>query len=108
MLIFMLAVMTLLWAVNPIVAKVALREFPVLTLTQLRVVLAAAILWPVFWLQMAPGELARLKEEWKTLLVLSFFGVGVNQLFFVGGMKNTSVAHASIIMSMTPVYVLIV
>ncbi len=100
--------MTLIWSGNFIIGKIALREFPALSLTTLRVVLSALILWPVFLARMPPGEGARLWQERKRLLWLAVFGVTLNQFFFVTGLKNTSVAHASIVVSLTPVMVLIV
>ena len=68
--------MTILWAVNVIVAKVALREFPVFTLTELRMALSSALLLPLFFRQPWREDLERLRREWKTLLLMSLFGRG--------------------------------
>lgn len=100
--------MTLIWSGNFIIGKIALREFPALSLTTLRVVLSAVILWPLFLARMTEGEASRLWQERKKLFWLAVFGVTLNQFFFVTGLKNTSAAHASIIISLTPVLVLIV
>lgn len=100
--------MVVIWSGNFIIGKIALREFPALSLTTLRVVLSALILWPVFLARMPEGEWARLWQERKRLLWLAVFGVTLNQFFFVSGLKHTSVAHASIVVSLTPVMVLIV
>ena len=107
-LIALITVMVLVWSGNFVIAKVALREFPVLTLSGLRVALSAAILWPVFLLAAPPEEISRLRRDWKKLLVLSLFGVTFNQLFFIAGLKNTSVGHSSLIISLSPVFVLLV
>jgi len=104
----MLGLMTLIWSVNFVIGKIALREFPPLSLTTLRVILSALLLWPVFFLTAAPGEGARMWAEKKKLVWLAFFGVTLNQGFFVTGLKYTNASHASIIVSLTPVFVLIV
>jgi drug/metabolite transporter (DMT)-like permease len=41
------------------------------------------------------------------LLFLALLGVALNQVFFVLGMARTSVAHAAVIIAMTPVWVLL-
>jgi len=51
------------------------------------------------------GEWTR--EELPALFLLGVAGVGLNQLFFVTGLARTSVAHASLLMGMTPVLVLV-
>ncbi len=103
----MVSVMVLIWSANFIIGKVALREFPVLTATGLRALLAAAILWPIFLASAPREERARLRRDWKTMLVLSVFGVTLNQLLFLAGLKNTSVPHSALIISLSPVFVLI-
>lgn len=100
--------MVLLWAANFVIGKIALREFPALTLAGLRVALSAVILWPLFLISAPGDESARLRQDWKTMLLLGLFGVTFNQAFFIAGLKNTSVAHSSLIISLTPVFVLII
>ncbi len=104
----MLSVMVSLWCGNFVVAKVALREVPVLGLTALRVTLGALILWPIFLLVRPPGEIERLRRDWKVILALGFFGVTLNQFFFLAGLKNTSAAHSSLLISLSPVFVLLI
>ena len=48
-----------------------------------------------------------LRREWKVLGLLALFGIVFNQFFFVAGLKHTSVAHASLIVCLNPVFVLI-
>lgn len=100
--------MTVLWAVNVIAAKVALREFSVFTLTELRMSLSSVLLLPFFFRQPWQEELKLLRENFRTLLLLGLSGVAFNQILFVAAVKNTTVAHAAIIVAMTPVFVLIV
>ncbi len=104
----MLSVMVGVWCGNFVIAKVALREIPVLGLTALRVALGALILWPIFFLVRPPGEIERLRRDWKNILALSLFGVTFNQFFFLAGLKNTSAAHSSLLISLSPVFVLLI
>jgi drug/metabolite transporter (DMT)-like permease len=104
----LLGAMVLLWAVNFVIGKVALREFPVFTAAFLRLVISAVLLWPIVLLSGARADLPDLRRAWRKLAWLSFFGVLCNQLFFIAGLKYTSVAHSSIIVALTPVFTLLV
>lgn len=104
----LLSCMVMLWSGNFIVGKLALREFPPLLLSGLRVALAGAFIFPVYWWQ---GR--RAPERWSRgdlpmLIGLGLFGVALNQLFFVLGLSRTSVAHSAIIISVTPILVLLI
>lgn len=46
------------------------------------------------------------RREWGLILVISLFGVMINQLFFVWGLKYTSPASSSILYACTPMLVL--
>lgn len=104
----LIALMVLLWSANFIIGKVAVREFPVLTLSGLRVMLAAAILLAFFTARNGLGGFAALRREWKLMALLGLFGVVFNQVFFIAGLKYTSVAHSSLIISLSPVFVLVI
>ncbi len=95
--------MTLLWSVNYVVAKIALRHFPALLFTPMRTVLAAALLM-VVWRQ-SGGE--RVDGDWKRVGLLGLIGISGNQIAFLVGLARTSVAHAALIVAMTPVLVLL-
>lgn len=97
--------MTVLWAANFIVAKYALRDFPPLLASGLRTIIAAIILLPIYI-----ARAKRNKPEWSRrliwkLIILGLLGVGLNQVLFVFGMARTSVAHAALIIGLTPVTV---
>ena len=103
----MISVMVFFWSGNYIVGKIALREIPPLLLAGLRISLAGSLMVPVYW-----WEHRNKKESWDRgdvplLIGLGVFGVALNQLFFVLGLNRTSVAHASIIIGLTPVIVLL-
>ncbi len=105
----LIGLMVIFWAMNFLIGKVALREFPGVLLSGLRVSLAALLILPVYFgarRKAAGGEWTR--GELPALLVLGLVGVGLNQLCFVTGLGATSVAHASLIMGMTPVIVLVI
>jgi drug/metabolite transporter (DMT)-like permease len=103
----MISVMVFFWSGNYIVGKIALREIPPLLLAGLRISLAGGMMVPVYW-----WEHRCKKESWDRgdvplLIGLGVFGVALNQVFFVLGLNRTSVAHASIIIGLTPVIVLV-
>ncbi len=102
--------MTFLWSINYVVAKIALRSFPALLLAPIRTWMAAALLIPIFWWWQRDAEVAHTPWNAREIGLLSglgVFGVAANQLFFALGMARTSVAHASLIVATSPVQVLI-
>ncbi len=105
----LIGLMTLLWAINFIVAKFAVRELPAVMTAGLRTVLAGALIWPIyFWERRAKGGSTWTKADLPMLVYLGLFGVVLNQLFFVIGISRTSVAHAAIMIGMTPILVLVI
>ncbi len=105
--IVLLTVMTLLWAGNFIVGKIALREFSISLLIWLRLILSTGLFWVIFAISSGREELGRLGREWRALLWVGLTWVVLNQLFYAAGIKYTSAAHASVISALSPVWVLI-
>ncbi|MCS6952595.1 MAG: DMT family transporter [Bryobacterales bacterium] len=105
----LILLMVLFWTANFLIGKVALREFPILLLAGMRTALAAVLLLPVYvWSRRAAARAVRIEgPDRRRLLLLGVFGVTLNQLFFVGGLALTSAAHASVLMSLTPILVLV-
>jgi drug/metabolite transporter (DMT)-like permease len=111
-----IALLIVVWAVNFIAGKIGLRFIPVLTLAAFRVVLAGAVMLPMYALcsrlpAFAEASNARRRgftgrDLW-TFLYLGFFGVTVNQMCFTVGLRFTSVSHASLIVGMGPIYTLV-
>jgi drug/metabolite transporter (DMT)-like permease len=99
--------MVLIWACNFIIGKVAVQEFSASLLGGLRIQVAAVMLLVIFALARGVRGLSGLRGNWKLMSVLGLFGVAGNQGFFVLGLKHTSVAHSSLIISVGPVFVLI-
>jgi len=105
----------LLWALNFIAAKIGLRHLTPLTMASFRVVIAGAVMVPLYLVcrhlpAFAEAAQARRagftgKDLW-TFVYLGFFGVIVNQLCFTIGLYYTSVGHAAVIVGMGPIYTL--
>ncbi len=111
-----IALLIVVWAVNFIAGKIALRSLPALALASFRVVLAGIVMIPAYLFcsrlpAFAEAAHARrrgftLRDMW-TFLYLGFFGVTVNQMCFTIGLHYTSVSHASVVVGMGPIYTLV-
>ena len=104
-----------IWAINFITAKVGVRYLPALTLASFRVVLAALVMVPAYFVAArwpAFSEAAKARQRgfsWRdawAFAYLGFFGVVVNQIGFTVGLRYTSVSHAAVIVGMGPIYAL--
>ncbi len=102
-----IGVMTTLWSFNYIVAKFVLREFPPLLASGIRTALAGLLMLPVYAFYRSRGEAGWQRSDVQKLLGLGIMGVALNQVLFVAGISLTSVAHAAIMISLTPVLVLV-
>ena len=105
--------MVTFWSGNYIVGKIALRELPPLLLAGLRIGFAGALILPCWAWERGhasstgprpPGSSPR---DVLHLLLLGVFGVTLNQVFFIVGLSRTSVAHAAILIGLTPIQVLV-
>lgn len=95
--------MTLVWGVNYVAVKIGMRYFPPLLFGALRIELVALSLLPV-WLMRGP------RLDRATLLRVALpglAGMGLNQMTFLYGIKNTSVAHAAFLFMTMPMQVLV-
>lgn len=104
---FLLAWMVIFWALNYIVGKVALREFPSLLLACLRTQIAGIALLPAFLARRNPHP-----EVWKwpaigRVLGVGLFGLVLNQVLFVVALARTSVAHTALGVACAPILVLL-
>ncbi len=111
-----IAVLVVVWAVNFIAAKVGLLYLPPLAMASFRVVLAGAVMIPVYFSCLrlkAFAEAAALRRrgfatrDFLTFLYLGFFGVTVNQMCFTVGLSFTLVSHAAVIVGLGPIYILV-
>jgi len=111
-----IGLLTVVWALNFMAAKIGLRYLPPLAMASFRVILAGLVMVPtyIFCSQLSAfGEAAEARRRgftwgdvW-TFLYLGFFGVAINQMCFTIGLNYTSVGHAAVIVGMGPIYTLI-
>jgi drug/metabolite transporter (DMT)-like permease len=111
-----IAILVIVWAVNFIAAKIGLLYWPPFAMASFRVVFAGVVMVPTYFLcSRLPAftEAAALRRRGFTardlwmFLYLGFFGVTVNQICFTVGLHFTSVSHASVIVGMGPIYILV-
>jgi drug/metabolite transporter (DMT)-like permease len=111
-----IAVLVVVWSGNFIAAKIGLLYLPPLAMASFRVVLAGAVMIPVYFSCLRLGtftEAAELRRRGFTardfwiLVYLGFFGVTVNQMCFTIGLHFTSVSHSAVIVGLSPIYILV-
>lgn len=95
--------MVVIWSLNPIAAKIALRHLPAPLLVSLRTTLAAVLVLPAL---IRLWRIVRAEHWWKLALLGAGLQVG-NQLIYVTALSWTSVAHAAFIYSVLPVIILL-
>ena len=105
----LIAVMVLIWSVNYIVGKIALRTFPPLLLASFRTTLAALFILPVYWWKRRRERVPELWRggEGRSVVLIALFGVALNQVLFILGLSRTSVAHSALVIAVSPVLVLL-
>ena len=96
--------MGLIYAYNYLVAKGLMPE----KMTFRFIVLRVAGATPLFWLLYAFRWERVEREDLGRLWLCGLTGVTVNQLLFFNGLAATSPVHASIIMTINPVLVLLI
>jgi drug/metabolite transporter (DMT)-like permease len=113
----LIGVMVACWTFNFIIGKWGLGYIDPLTLASFRVILAAAILGPVYL-----GTARRLEAEaakngvhrarlgradlWN-FARLGLFGVAMNQVLFTIGLSYTTAGHSSLIIGSGPIFILL-
>ncbi|HUQ95363.1 MAG TPA: DMT family transporter [Bryobacteraceae bacterium] len=103
----LLLLMIFFWALNFIVARIALREFPSLLAASLRALLAGLVLLPVYlWKGRQYDHAPWTARDIPLMLLLGITGVTLNQVLFLVGLERTSTGHAAIITGLMPLQVL--
>ena len=110
MLYGLVCLMTFVWGVNFVIAKIALRFFPALLIGPMRACLAAILMIPVYIWNRRHNPHA--SEPWTArelpmIAVLGICGITLNQVFFITGMDQTSVSHGALVIALTPIIVLL-
>lgn len=103
----LLLLMVALWSLNYAIGKVALREFPALLLACLRTTISGLVVLPIYLSHRKAWARQWKWSELRGLLVLGVAGLVLNQVLFVVGLSWTSVGHASIVVVLMPVMVLL-
>jgi len=98
---------TLVSAGTYLFAKRALMEIPALPLGLLRFAGAALLLLILLRRARPAGERFPPRREWKKLLFLAAVAVPVNQILFLYGLQLSSAAHAALLYTLTPLFVLL-
>ncbi len=101
-----LFLVALLYGANYSIAKVALPQYlEPFGFILLRITVATALFW-IFSL-LVTSEKIQSRKDFLLLFISAIFGVAVNQLFFFKGLSLTNPINASVIMTTSPIMVLI-
>jgi drug/metabolite transporter (DMT)-like permease len=103
----LILLMVFLWSANYVVAKHVLRQMPALLVVGIRTIIAGCAMVPIYrrWVRRNGGH-GWDRRDIPLLLFLGLCGVGLNQALFVVGIQQTTVAHAAIMIALTPMLVL--
>ena len=105
-----LVLLLFLWSANFIFARLALRELPLGLVVGFRYVFSAICMLPVVAIgrrSQAWHEHRLTRKELPLLLAVGVLGLVGNQVLFVIGISMTSVSHAGVITTLSPVLVLL-
>jgi drug/metabolite transporter (DMT)-like permease len=105
----LLGLMILLWSANFVIAKFAVSQFPPVLAAGMRMMLAAIFILPVYFWEGRKVRAHRwTRADLPVLVGLGMLGLAGNQVCFLIGIQRTSVAHAVIVFSLTPILVLLI
>ena len=97
--------MLLLWSLNYVAGKIALRTMEPITLACFRLVLAALVMLPIYFAQSKRTPL-KVADIWP-FTYLGFLGVILNQGLFTVGLNYTTSDHSAVIIAIGPVIILL-
>ncbi|MGZ6144269.1 MAG: DMT family transporter, partial [Myxococcales bacterium] len=98
---------TLLSAGTYLFGKRALTEIPALPLGIIRFAGASLLLGTLLLRLLPPGKRLPPRSAWRKILFLAFVGVPINQGFFLYGLRLSTAAHAALLYTLTPLFVLL-
>lgn len=101
-----LVVTMFLWSTNFVVGRAVHDLITPVSLAFGRWAVAIACLAP-FFLPRLRAAMPRLREQWKTLLVLGVFGIGLTNTLIYLAVRTTTATNAVILNSATPILVLL-
>ena len=95
-----------IWGLNFAVVKAVLREMEPLAFNALRFPCAAFAIW--FLLKAQGRRIMPARKDWRTVIALGAAGHVVFQVCFIYGLDLTLTGNAAILLSTTPVWVLLI
>jgi drug/metabolite transporter (DMT)-like permease len=104
---FLMLIATFSWAANIVAGKLALHSMSAMALAQVRVTGATILFAIVFFMARGRAALRLTRCEWGFVALTAFFGITLNQIFFITGIGRTSAAHSGLIVALGSVMVLI-
>jgi drug/metabolite transporter (DMT)-like permease len=102
-----LVLMLLLWSLNYVAGKIALRTMDPVTLACFRLVLAAMVMLPIYFAQPRRKRTPLKAADIWPFTYLGFLGVILNQGLFTVGLNYTTSDHSAVIIAIGPVIVLL-
>jgi drug/metabolite transporter (DMT)-like permease len=99
--------MLLLWSLNYVAGKIALRTMDPVTLACFRLVLAAMVMLPIYFAQPQRKRTPLKASDIWPFTYLGFLGVILNQGLFTVGLNYTTSDHSAVIIAIGPVIVLL-
>lgn len=89
-----------LWGLNVVAIKVIVDQFPAVTITSLRVFIAAIVVWLILWLK----KEIRLPhiQEFKFILLATLTGVVGHHYFLSVGLTETTASNSGLILGTVP------
>lgn len=103
----LMLIVTFSWAANIVAGKLVLHSMSALALAQVRVTGATIVFGVVFLFVRGRAALRLTRRDWGFMALTAFFGITLNQIFFIGGIGRTSAAHAGLLVALGSVMVLI-
>jgi len=96
---------SLIHGANYTISKVVMPEY----LTSFGVVSVRMLIATVlFWIAKKFSPLEKIeRKDWRLLVLCAFFGTSINILSFYIGLSMTQASHAALIMTLTPIFILI-
>lgn len=102
-----IGLMVLVWSASFVFAKMALADIPGLLMGCVRTSVAGVLILPLYWWNERRTPTRATSKELLFLFGLGFGGIVLNQILFVVGLSQTSVAHAALLVALAPILVLL-
>lgn len=102
----LLIVMTIFWAINPVVIKMAEEQFNLWAFVGLRNALASLSF--IVLMMFTEKKMTVKKEDWARVIALSLVGATGVQICFLSGYKYTTASNGTLIFATTPLFIAII